>query len=317
MHKTFASSRHAALKWFSRMLLLAVVAGLWTGSTVLAQSLPVARLYSIFPAGGKQGSTFDVTIAGADLEGVSKLHFSDPAITAVQKTVPPGLGQAGPQGVPGQFTVTIAPAAQLGIVEVRAIGQYGVSNPRAMVVGVQDELVEKEPNNTREQATELPINAVVNGLSNGTNDEDYYKFSATKGQRLIIDCWAYRIDSRIDATLVLYDANGKELAQPRRQSPRSHDRLHCARRRRVLRRVARLSLCRQRRVLLSAERQLRPALGIRVSTGRSAGLEREVHALWPQPAGRTTHRTAGCRWQAIGIAGSRNRAAGGRHCAAT
>src|SRR4029078_3788254 len=145
----------------------------------LAQALPVARLYSAFPAGGKQGATFDLTIAGADLEGVSKPHFYDHAITAAQKTVPPGLGQTGPQGVPGQFAVTIGPEAKLGIAEVRAIGKYGVSNPRAFVVGSQAEIVEKEPNNTREQATELAINAVANGMSNGANDEDYYKFTAT------------------------------------------------------------------------------------------------------------------------------------------
>ncbi|HEX3727281.1 MAG TPA: hypothetical protein VHV08_13600, partial [Pirellulales bacterium] len=73
--------------------------------------LPVARLFSIFPAGGKQATTLDVTIDGIDLEGVSKLMFSVPGITAVQKTVPPGLGETGPQGVPGQFSVTIAPDA--------------------------------------------------------------------------------------------------------------------------------------------------------------------------------------------------------------
>ena len=122
-----------------------------------AQALPVAKLFSIFPLGGKQGTTVDVTIAGADLEGAAKLYFSTPGITAVQKTSPPGLGQTGPQPVPGQFTLTIPADAKPGICEVRAIGKYGVSNPRAFVVGTRDELVEKEPNNTAAQATELPL----------------------------------------------------------------------------------------------------------------------------------------------------------------
>ena len=191
------------------------VAGCVLSGWAAAQSLPVARLFSIFPPGARQGATLDATIGGSDLEGVSKLHFSDPAITAVQKTQPPGLGQEGPQPVPGQFTLTIAPEAKLGICEVRAIGKYGVSNPRAFVVSDRDELVEKESNNTAEQATEVPLGTVVNGQSNGGSDQDFYKFTAKAGQRVIIDCWAYRIDSRMDPSLVLYDAAGKELDRDR------------------------------------------------------------------------------------------------------
>ncbi len=178
---------------------------------VRAQTLPVARLFSIFPAGGKQGTTVDVTIAGADLEGVSKLYFSEPRITAVQKMVPAGLGESGPQGVPGQFTITIPADAKPGICEVRAVGKYGASNPRSFVVGTQNELVEVEPNNSPDKATEVPLGSVVNGQSNAAADQDYFKFTAQRGQRVIVDCWAYRIDSRMDATLVLYDASGKEL----------------------------------------------------------------------------------------------------------
>ncbi len=182
---------------------------------LVAQSLPAARLYSVFPAGAKQGTTVDVTIGGDDLDKASTLHFTNPGITAAQKTQPPALGQEGPQPVPGQFTLTIAPDAQVGICELRAVGKYGVSNPRAFVVGTRDELVEKEPNNVIEQATVVPLGATVNGQANGGADQDYFKFTAKAGQRVIIDCWAYRIDSRMDPSLVLYDASGTELDRSR------------------------------------------------------------------------------------------------------
>jgi hypothetical protein len=167
-------------------------------SPVAAQAgLPVARLFSVNPAGGKQGSSVEVTIAGADLEGVTKLHFSAPGITAAQKTVPPGLGETGLQGVPGQFTITIAPEAKPGICEVRAVGKYGVSNPRSFVVGTQAEIVEVEPNNTLDKATEVALGTLVNGQSNAAADQDFFKINAKAGQRIIADCWAYRIDSRM------------------------------------------------------------------------------------------------------------------------
>mgnify|MGYP001244675882 CR=1 FL=1 len=180
-----------------------------------AQSLPVARLFSVFPLGAKQGASLDVAIAGVDLEGVSQLHFSTPGITATQKTVPPGLGETTPQPAAGQFTISVAADAKPGICEVRAIGKYGVSNPRSFVIGTQAEVIETEPNNTPDKATEVPLGSTVNALSNGATDQDYFKFTATKGQRIIVDCWAYRIDSRMDPTLVLYDAAGKELDRNR------------------------------------------------------------------------------------------------------
>lgn len=201
-----------SFRWSVR--LSAMVVGL-AALPALAQSLPVARLFSVFPAGGKQGTTVEVNIAGIDLERVSKLHFSTPGITAVQNTVPPALGETGPQAVPGKFTVTIAADARPGLCEVRAIGQYGVSNPRTFVIGTKNEIAEVEPNNEAGKATEVAIGSVVNAQSNSATDQDYFKFAAKAGQRVLIDCWAYRIDSRMDATLVLYDATGKEMARNR------------------------------------------------------------------------------------------------------
>ncbi len=198
-----------------RLFLGLMVLGSALSPAVVQAGLPVARLFSVNPAGGKQGSAVEVTIAGADLEGVTKLHFSDPGITATQKTVPPGLGETGPQGVSGQFTITIGPEAKPGICEVRAVGKYGVSNPRSFVVGTQSEIVEVEPNNTLDKATEVALGTLVNGQSNAAADQDFFKINAKAGQRIIADCWAYRIDSRMDATLVLYDATGKELDRNR------------------------------------------------------------------------------------------------------
>jgi len=197
-----------------RTLSVAALAIVAIAAPAFAQ-LPVARLYSVFPPGAKQGTTVDVTITGEDLEKAAQLQFSIPGITATQKTQPPALGQEGPQPVPGQFTLTIPADAPLGICEVRAIGKYGISNPRAFVIGSKEELIETEPNNTQQQATVVPLGAVVNGRSDSASDQDYYKITAKAGQRIIADCSAYRIDSRMDPSLVVFDANGKELGRSR------------------------------------------------------------------------------------------------------
>ena len=114
-----------------------------------------------------------------------------------------------------------------------------------------------------------------------------YKFNAKAGQRVIVDCWAYRIDSRMDATLVLYDAAGKELDRNRDTNRRDplldftvpadgvyyvevHDFLYR----------------RQQRVLLPAVDRHRRVSRLRLSARRPAGLERPIHAVRPQPARR-------------------------------
>ncbi len=174
--------------------------------------LPAARLSSVFPAGGQQGQSFDVTIDGTDLDEVSKLHFSHPGITAVQKTNPPGPFDKGPQPVANQFTVSIAANVPIGLYEARAIGRYGISSPRSFTVGELAEVLEKEPNqpavtagplsfsNIEKQAQEVSLNCVINGVVSSKDDLEYFKFTAKKGQRVLIDCWAYRIDSRMDGS---------------------------------------------------------------------------------------------------------------------
>lgn len=180
----------------------------------LAQ-LPAVRLHALFPPGAQQGQTVDASVtSGADLEDVSGLHFSHPGITATQKTAEPSEFQTGPQPLSGQFQVTVAADVPPGVYDVRAVGKYGISNPRSFVVGDRAELLEQEGNNTLSEAQEVALGSVVNGTSDG-EAADCFKVTLAAGQRLLVDCWADRIDSRMDPTLVLYSAEGVELERDR------------------------------------------------------------------------------------------------------
>ncbi len=182
-------------------------------ATVAAQlppTLPNPRLNWMFPVGGKAGATFEVTVTGDDLDDARELRFDHQGITAKLKMVDPGLGLTGPQPAYGTFQVTIASDVPPGVYDLRVFGKYGLSTPRAFVVGSQPEINEAEPNNLPNQAQEVPLGTTINGTCE-PSAFDFYKFTAKKGQRVIIDCWAFRIDSRLDGTLVLYDSAGKEL----------------------------------------------------------------------------------------------------------
>ncbi|MBC7965654.1 MAG: hypothetical protein H7Z17_06970, partial [Fuerstia sp.] len=66
-----------------RFILAAVVA--ITGQQAFAQ-LPQTRITSVFPPGGQQGTTVDLTVGGGtDLDELDRMVFAHPGITAVQK----------------------------------------------------------------------------------------------------------------------------------------------------------------------------------------------------------------------------------------
>jgi hypothetical protein len=172
--------------------------------------LPQTKLKSIFPLGGKQGAKLDVTLAGTDFEEVYKLQFSHPGIIAVSKM---STG-AKPTSISGQFTVSIAANVPPGMYEARATGYWGLTNARAFSVSDQNEVNEQGTHNKIASAMEVPLESIVNGTADAANF-DYYKFTAKKGQRVIVDCQAFRIDSRMDPSLAICNAAGLQLESAR------------------------------------------------------------------------------------------------------
>jgi hypothetical protein len=174
----------------------------------VAAQLPVVRLTCLFPPGGKAGSSVEVTVSGSDLDDTTKLWFSNPAVTSTQM-----LSSAG-EPEPGKFMVTIVSNAACAVCDARVVGRFGISNPRAFVVGHCAEALAPSTNSSPASAAELAPETIVNGrLAPGA--PAWYRFAAKKGQRLFIECLAASIDSRMDATLILGDSAGRELALDR------------------------------------------------------------------------------------------------------
>jgi hypothetical protein len=175
--------------------------------------LSSAQLHSVFPPGAKQGSKVEVVITGAHLDGVSRLRFSHPGITAVQNSALSEFSQTR-KAAPNQFMLTIAPDVPVGVYDVYAIGLFGISNPRRFVVSDKTEIIDTKVATAFEAAKEITVGSMISARVR-KNSAVYYKFTAKAGQRLLVDCCAYRIDSRMDATLVLLGASGNEIAKSR------------------------------------------------------------------------------------------------------
>ena len=176
---------------------------------LLLAELPLARLLTIFPPGGKAGNQVEVALTGADLDEANQLHFSHPDITARQKSgETDGLPEA------NKFLVTIATNVTPGVYEARAVGRFGISNPRSFVVSDLPESIAPTTNLSSANAAAISLETIVNGHSQA-DAVVFYKFTAKKGLRVLIECQAGEIDSRMDAALILHDSAGKELQRSR------------------------------------------------------------------------------------------------------
>jgi hypothetical protein len=196
------------------------------GQQPLDNNLPNPRLLVLMPCGAKAGTTVEVTFAGTDLEEPQTLLFSHPGIK-VEPIIPPpppppdpkkpapkpDPKQPAPKPPPiTKFKVTISAVVPVVIYDVRLIGLWGISNPRAFVVGDLNEVAEKEPNNDVDQAQRVELNSTINGAISAPTDVDYFVFSAKKDQRVVVSCLASSIDSRLQPALELYDSTGRQLA---------------------------------------------------------------------------------------------------------
>ena len=146
---------------------------------------------------------------GTDLEEPETLLFSHPGFKA-EPLGPPAAAPADPKNPPrhrnnqpktsvSKFKVTIAAHVAVGTYDVRFVGKYGVSNPRAFVVGDLAEVQEKEPNDDVPQAQRVELNSTINGVISNPTSMDCSVFKGKRGQRVVLSCLASSIDSRLDA----------------------------------------------------------------------------------------------------------------------
>jgi hypothetical protein len=139
------------------------------------------RPVGIFPAGGKAGSEVEFTLIG-DQKGAYKQKVKLPA--------------------DGSDSHEVFAAHE---------GQLPPSGNKVRVVPFEN-IIEVEPNNATKEATAgaaLPL--AFNGVLSEPGDTDYFKFTATKGQKFRFRSYANQIGTPVDTVLYIYDAAGKSI----------------------------------------------------------------------------------------------------------
>ena len=99
-----------------------------------------------------------------------------------------------------------------GVYPITARNGQFVSNPTSFAVDTLPEVLEKEPNNRKENAQRVSLPVIVNGRIGQPGDWDVFRFDGRAGEEIVAEVSARRLNSPLDSLLRLTDAAGRELA---------------------------------------------------------------------------------------------------------
>ena len=182
------------------------------------------HITAIAPSGGQRGTTVELTVTGINVGRGAGLVFEGAGLTVESLTpkppAPPAPLKPGekpaaaPKNPAGTLVarVRVAPDAEPGIRAMRVLTPLGPSDVAWVAAGQWPEIVEREPNNSRDQAQEVHFPVTVNGRIDPAEDIDVFRFHAAAGQTLVFDLLAARLGSPLDSVLTLQAASGRELA---------------------------------------------------------------------------------------------------------
>jgi hypothetical protein len=190
-----------------RVFLGAVLALAWTGR-VHAQkppALPVnpqaPALKPALPLGMQRGTTLDLTLTGTNLAEPTGLATSFPA-----KVVIPTEGNNGKDNGKLLVRLEVPKDAPLGFHTIRLATRRGMSNLRLFCIDDLPQVPEVTTNHTATTAQAVPVPCVVIGKADAETT-DYFKISATAGQRVSFEILGRRLGSLFDPQLQLLDAH--------------------------------------------------------------------------------------------------------------
>jgi hypothetical protein len=198
------------MRTISGILFLVVVFLLF--SALPMQAAP--HLSYLYPPGGQRGTTVRIEVHGADLANLTGFYTTGTGLTA--KIVPGKAKEQDKDKEMRAVEIAISADAPPGIQQVRFYSADGLSNPKYFCVGTLPEMLEKEPNNTQQDAPKVTLPVTINGRIEEDSDIDGATFHAKPAETVVCEVQALRILGQIDDSwlkgyLEIRDADGKTL----------------------------------------------------------------------------------------------------------
>ncbi|MBM3737613.1 MAG: hypothetical protein FJW39_17675 [Acidobacteria bacterium] len=184
---------------------LALLSVLCGQAAALKPSLPVVD--QVFPHSATIGETVQVTVEGNFLDGARALQLDPGSLRG--EVLESGFLRV-------KLRLTSEAAARPGLHAIRLLTRRGITNAFHFRLTRWRSVPESEPNDRREQATQVAAPISVNAVIDNYNDTDFYRFRARAGETLAFNLLAgrngYATGHEIGHfSLVLMDAADKPL----------------------------------------------------------------------------------------------------------
>ena len=166
----------------------------------------VPQITYTIPAAVRPGHTVDLTLVGDNVSGATQLWTSFPSTSTLASGDSKG---AAPKSV--TYRVEVPRSTPPCIGAVRLATMDGASRLRLLMIDDLASTVDVPENHTLATAQAVTLPIAVDGTCQAEKS-DYFKFTATAGQRIAIEVVARRLGSSLDPVVRLLDAAGKELA---------------------------------------------------------------------------------------------------------
>jgi hypothetical protein len=196
---------------------------------IMAQA-PAPVLEELSPPAAEPGKVTRVTLVGKNLEKVTGIRFEDPGLRASLFIPPPAEmpgkkdsasdGKKPPEQKPPEpstlvWEVAVDEKVPPGLYDLRVVNELGISAPRAIHVSPLPLVTGKDPE--KGQPVEISTGCRVHGYVEGGEVERFH-WKASRKERVVVECLAERLGSRLDAALQVKDSSGRRVAF-------SHDRV--------------------------------------------------------------------------------------------
>lgn len=174
---------------------------------VAAITAPAWAAYPTFtttkPNGAQRGTETQLVVTGSQLQDFEGLIFMSPGFTlkSIDKVTPAAV----------TTTIAIAPDVPLGNHMIRLRTKTGLSHARQFFVGQYPNVEEKEPNDDFNAPQVVGFNQTIEGIVK-SEDVDYYRITAKKGQRIAIEIDGLRLGyTNFDPYIAILDKGRFEL----------------------------------------------------------------------------------------------------------
>ncbi len=185
----------------------------------------------VYPAGGQQGTTFEVEVGGQNLKNVTGIHVSGGGVTGTIVKTQKSQGKGGKDkkklseneqiAERIRIKVTIDKDAVPSVRDFRLTTTTGMSNRIFFEVSqLPNFLEEPTKNQTIESATKVPSTPVILNGQVLPGERDHFVFEGKKGEQLVcfvkaralVPYLADAVPGWFQSVLTLYDSKGKEIA---------------------------------------------------------------------------------------------------------